>query len=200
MSNRIHWGEVRFWADREEINAGECTRIHWETEHVQAVYYQGQGVIGQGYRDECPSQTTTYVLRVETASGLVEHHITISVTGGGTECDTVVFRGVITDGPNIWHETPSNDMWGAVASVTEVIFMAPNSRGITTLAGALLVWEDPVPPNIVSNLQLHDHIEVRGCLGICGDTQGGTWCDVFVGPVDGWGPQNTDHYIRRFGG
>jgi len=56
--------EIQLWADRDHIGLGECTTLHWQTENVQAVYYQGEGVSGDGERRECPQQTTTYELRV----------------------------------------------------------------------------------------------------------------------------------------
>jgi len=61
--------EVSFWADEEIISQGECTTLHWRTEYVDAVYYQGAGVAGDGDARECPSQTTTYQLCVYTAGG-----------------------------------------------------------------------------------------------------------------------------------
>ena len=55
---------IDFWADKTNILRGECTTLHWQTENVQEVYYQGEGVSGYGDRQECPQQTTTYELYV----------------------------------------------------------------------------------------------------------------------------------------
>jgi len=55
---------IDFWADRTNIVRGECTTLHWQTENVQAVYYQDEGVPGDGDRQECPQYTTTYELYV----------------------------------------------------------------------------------------------------------------------------------------
>ena len=38
---------VSFWADKYEVALGECTGVHWSTNNVESVYYQGQGVPGQ---------------------------------------------------------------------------------------------------------------------------------------------------------
>ncbi len=72
--------EVRFWADSEEIEAGGCTTLHWQAEHVTAVYLNGEGVAGEGSREVCPKATSmTYVLHVEAPGGNQDVSITILV-------------------------------------------------------------------------------------------------------------------------
>jgi hypothetical protein len=72
--------EVRFWADSEEIEAGGCTTLHWQVEHVTAVYLNGEGEAGEGSREVCPKATSmTYVLHVEAPSGNQDVSITILV-------------------------------------------------------------------------------------------------------------------------
>jgi hypothetical protein len=74
--------EIEFWADRDHIGLGECTTLHWHTEHVQAVYYQGEGVPGDSERQECPQWTTTYELRVvvhQAAEQLIEETRQVTV-------------------------------------------------------------------------------------------------------------------------
>ncbi len=57
--------QVNFWADATTIPAGSCTTIHWQTENVQAVYFNGQGVAGAGSFQACPNTTCeTYTLDV----------------------------------------------------------------------------------------------------------------------------------------
>jgi hypothetical protein len=56
--------KINFWADRETITAGECTVLRWETDNIQAVYYEGKGVVGNGSSEECPDSDTTYGLKV----------------------------------------------------------------------------------------------------------------------------------------
>ena len=46
------------------INSGQCVTVAWSTANVQAVYYQNVGVTGTDSRQECPTTTTTYTLRV----------------------------------------------------------------------------------------------------------------------------------------
>ncbi len=46
------------------IAPGQCVTIAWNVANVQAVFYEGTGVVGQGSRQECPSASRTYTLRV----------------------------------------------------------------------------------------------------------------------------------------
>jgi hypothetical protein len=70
---------INFWVDRDSIVAGECTTLRWDCEYVQAVYLDGQGVVGHGTKQVCPVQTTTYTLHVVTASGDVDKTVTVYV-------------------------------------------------------------------------------------------------------------------------
>lgn len=53
---------AKFWPDRYELNKGECTWLHWNTENVRAVYLNEEGVIGNDSRQVCPETTTSYKL------------------------------------------------------------------------------------------------------------------------------------------
>jgi plastocyanin len=62
---------IRFTADRDVIRPGECATIRWHVEGVKEVYFfakdqgwRGHGVVGEGERQVCPSETTEYRLRV----------------------------------------------------------------------------------------------------------------------------------------
>jgi hypothetical protein len=77
---------VNFYADRYSISNGECVTITWQTEAVQAVYYRGQGVVGNGSQSECPVPTVTppqdfsYSLEVVLTSGeRISRSLTITV-------------------------------------------------------------------------------------------------------------------------
>jgi len=70
---------INFTVDRTSITQGECVTFHWDVNNVKEVYFysQGQnwqdhGVAGQGSRQECPSQTITYYLRVVKLDDSVE--------------------------------------------------------------------------------------------------------------------------------
>jgi ABC-type amino acid transport substrate-binding protein len=70
---------IAFWADSYYITLGQCTTVHWDVQNVQAVYFyqQGQswennGVAGKADRSVCPSQSTSYYLRVVKQDGSAE--------------------------------------------------------------------------------------------------------------------------------
>lgn len=79
--------EISFWADRTQINQGECATLNWSVHNVQAlwVYPVGQPYYrfprtGQGNERVCPSGTTTYEMRVLLRNGQTVHRqITINV-------------------------------------------------------------------------------------------------------------------------
>ena len=73
-------------ADRDHINAGECTTIRWDVDKVSAVYFiesdNTQGVTGHEARTVCPTATTPYTIRVVYVDGTsVDYPILISVSG-----------------------------------------------------------------------------------------------------------------------
>jgi heat shock protein HslJ len=79
--------EIAFWADRTQINQGECARLSWRAVNVEAVWvypvgqnYQSYPQGGEGSQVVCPQSTTTYEMRVQLRDGsLVFQQITIQV-------------------------------------------------------------------------------------------------------------------------
>ena len=70
---------IHFSADRTVVQPGECATLRWHVEGVKEVYvfaedqgWQGHGVVGEGEQQVCPSQTTTYRLRVIKRDGSKE--------------------------------------------------------------------------------------------------------------------------------
>jgi len=60
-----------FAVDRVEIRPGECVTFRWRVDGIKAIYFfaegegwQDHGVVGEGEQVVCPSQTTTYRLRI----------------------------------------------------------------------------------------------------------------------------------------
>lgn len=53
---------VSFRIDRDYLNLGECARLSWDVENVQAVYLDGAPAGGHDSRNVCPSETTNYAL------------------------------------------------------------------------------------------------------------------------------------------
>ena len=73
---------VEFTADATTVPAGTCTTVRWKTEHVQAVYFDGIGVPGEGSHQTCPCTAETHTLDVTLPDGSHDvREITISVTG-----------------------------------------------------------------------------------------------------------------------
>ena len=66
---RLHPPTIHFAADSESIHKGECTWLRWEVENVREVYLDGEGVVGRGEREVCPTESTTYELEVILADG-----------------------------------------------------------------------------------------------------------------------------------
>ncbi len=79
---------ISFTVDRTQIQQGECVTFSWSVENIQAVFFYPQGadwtrygVPGVGTSTQCPSNTTTYELRVLQRDGtFVIQQITITVT------------------------------------------------------------------------------------------------------------------------
>jgi heat shock protein HslJ len=77
---------IKFWSDATVIREGECTALHWDVENIQAVWvypqgsnYQNSPVSGNGSMSICPTQTTTYEMRVQHTDNSVEFR-TVTVT------------------------------------------------------------------------------------------------------------------------
>ncbi len=71
---------ISFTVDRDTITVGQCVTFTWVTQGINSVFYQGQGVVGNATRQECPAATTTFNLSVIRTDGLVDNrYITITV-------------------------------------------------------------------------------------------------------------------------
>ena len=53
---------IRFQANRERLEPGECARLEWDVEHVESVYLDGMPAVGHDGKDVCPEATTRYTL------------------------------------------------------------------------------------------------------------------------------------------
>lgn len=79
--------DISFSASSTSIDQGDCVTLSWSVENIQAVWFFPNGAdytrfptTGQGSSVECPTQTTTYNLRVENRDGTVEvRQITVFV-------------------------------------------------------------------------------------------------------------------------
>jgi hypothetical protein len=71
--------EIACGPEYVEIDEGECAVLWWDVEHVRAVYFDGQGVVGQDQRTVCPEESRRYELRVVTDSGTEFCHMDVEV-------------------------------------------------------------------------------------------------------------------------
>jgi RNA polymerase sigma-70 factor (ECF subfamily) len=73
---------IEFTADANTVPAGTCTTVRWKTEHVQAVHFDGNSVLGEGSHQTCPCTDETHTLDVTLPDGSHDvREITIHVTG-----------------------------------------------------------------------------------------------------------------------
>jgi uncharacterized protein YciU (UPF0263 family) len=70
---------IEFCADKTSISPGECVFFSWRVENVKAIYFfhecqnwQDHGVTGAESRQECPSHSTFYYLRVIKQDGSID--------------------------------------------------------------------------------------------------------------------------------
>ncbi len=59
-------------ADGVTYPPGTCFTFFWNVQNVREVYFDGQGVSGQGQREVCPTASRSYVLRVVYLDGKVQ--------------------------------------------------------------------------------------------------------------------------------
>lgn len=78
---------INFSANPLSLDQGKCTTFSWFVSNVKAVYFDGEGVPGDNNgqpvsRQECPTETTTYTLRViKQNNDEVNNRITITLNG-----------------------------------------------------------------------------------------------------------------------
>jgi hypothetical protein len=70
---------ITFAADRTSLVAGECTTLRWHVPEGDNVVLNGQPINPSGQMDVCPTETTTYQLRVGTDDDANQQEITIVV-------------------------------------------------------------------------------------------------------------------------
>lgn len=82
---------IQFSVTPTSINGGDCVQITWRVTGVREVYFNNNGVGGEGDLRDCPNESTTYRLRVVKQDGSeqtqeirVEVVNPVSVKSGGT--------------------------------------------------------------------------------------------------------------------
>ena len=77
---------IHFAAEQTELKRDECTVITWVVTGIQEVYFDGEGVVGEGSREVCPSEDTVYELRWLRIDG-VTVSTTVQILVSGIEVD-----------------------------------------------------------------------------------------------------------------
>ena len=71
---------IEVWSNSTQVNPGQCTTLHWNTQNVSAVYLDDNPVPSQGSQEVCPRQITTYTWRIVTLGGNQEtRQITVEI-------------------------------------------------------------------------------------------------------------------------
>ena len=77
---------VQYWAEPPEIEAGECSTLHWQVDNAQSVMLGTTQVAAEGSYEVCLCETTSYRLTVTDLDD-VEEEFSVSVQVSG-ECAT----------------------------------------------------------------------------------------------------------------
>jgi hypothetical protein len=76
-------GDVRLWADSENIKAGSCTTVRWHVSNVKAYWVDGKAGAGDdGSFKTCPCQAETHTLRAAMRDG-TERNLSLTVHVSG---------------------------------------------------------------------------------------------------------------------
>jgi hypothetical protein len=94
--------QITFTADRTSIVAGECTILRWHVPDEDSVVLDGQPINPSGQMEVCPTETTTYQLRVGSGDAAGQQEITIVV-----EAEADLPNGSTPDSPTST-ETPTS--------------------------------------------------------------------------------------------
>ncbi|MBI5028977.1 MAG: fibronectin type III domain-containing protein [Chloroflexi bacterium] len=70
---------ISFRADQTTLTRGQCTTLRWDVENATAVFLDNNGVAGHSTSQVCPSNSTTYTLRVVAPAGDATRTVTINV-------------------------------------------------------------------------------------------------------------------------
>jgi Ig-like domain from next to BRCA1 gene/Bacterial Ig domain len=72
---------LAFTADSTTVLRGSCTTLHWNSNNVAGVFLDGVGVASPSDKQVCPTETTTYTLKVDFNDGTsTTRQIVIAVT------------------------------------------------------------------------------------------------------------------------
>lgn len=120
------------------IDAGQCLTTEWRVENAAAVYYQGLEVAHEGAVDECPAQSTSYILEVVSQDGQTRQ-FTVTVTvnqpqGGNDGGQQDSQPDLVVQGVGI---QPANPVQGQLIAVRVTIA----NHGNAEAAGFNVYWK-----------------------------------------------------------
>ncbi len=75
---------ITFAADRQVLQAGECTILRWSAEAGFGVLFDGNSVPKTGQKEVCPLETQKYILEVDLGTDLERREVEIRVSPAAT--------------------------------------------------------------------------------------------------------------------
>jgi hypothetical protein len=162
---------ISFWADPNPVPAGFCTTVHWETANVQAVFFDGRGVVGVDTHKTCPCNPENHTLDVLLRNDTHDiRTLTINVTGScdqqgpsisqlvatppGSICpgDNITIKRVITDPSGVdraelWYlhipATPGISAWDSVpmSRSGDIFYATIGGFGVGELRYYIKAWD-----------------------------------------------------------
>lgn len=133
--------EVNFWADPAEIQAGECTTLHWEVSNALDVVFGGISQGFSGSDSACLCDDATYPLTVTDLNGSTEvFRVTVAVSG---ECATAVPpTNTPTPIPDTLGPNPPNQL------------KPVNGVSLSCTADVMLRWEAAADPSGIAEYRI----------------------------------------------
>lgn len=137
---------VAFSADASSVVAGACTTLRWSVQHVNAVYLDGNGVMGQGEQRVCPATAQTYTLRAVHGGGETVRQVTVAVTAPTATASPTISALAETAAPTTSSAPTATSQpahAAAAATTPSVTSTAPLPSATPSTAG---VESEPVAP------------------------------------------------------
>ena len=109
---------VRFWAEPESIQAGNCSELRWQVENARKVFFGGKEQSKNGTYQVCLCSAETYTLTVIDLYGAEsKNRVNINVTGTCADTDPppAPVQAVPADGLSIGCKADQNLAWEPVS-------------------------------------------------------------------------------------
>ena len=109
--------EINYWADKYEVNSGECTMLYWEINNAEKVVWDVWDTGSIAKVEVCPQQTTSYKLKITGKNGQqYERELTIEVN---TNCEYDPYGRIliVTDSRKLNQVTNDTNAWSTIKSL-----------------------------------------------------------------------------------